>query len=256
MEIERAYQYAECTAVLEADHEVPGGEAIFDQALSNGLLTIVAAEWPGEETKPKGSMMRSAAELLTVIEEKADEQEDGTLLISLPDGDGLGRVRVDTATLRDGIKQTQAPRHGRGKGSLERHHIDALLALDEHPALGRIPEVVSDGRWVKAEVRDIYERDRAQKYLDFLGHEEVELRAERAPDLVEYPHPKHNPDREGCDLEDCGVCGYESFKLDYPAEFEETGSGACLVCSYTRTPDTAYYLTLTAQLKRDIERDD
>ncbi|MFD6343452.1 hypothetical protein ACFWF9_01835 [Streptomyces roseolus] len=255
MDIERSYQFARCSAVLDRDHEVPGGEAIFDQALSNGLLAVVAAEWPGEEREPKGPRMRSAAALLGVIKEKADEQPDGTFLIPGTDPDSEG-VWVDTTTLRDGVDKTQAARHGRGPGNLERRHVDALLVLDEHRALRRIAEVMSDGQWVKAEVRDIYERDRAQKYLEFLGDEEAEFRAERAPELVEYPHPKHNPDREGCDLEDCGVCGYESFKLDYPAEFEGTGSGACLVCSYTRTHDTAYYLTLNAEMKRAMERDD
>lgn len=30
------------------------------------------------------------------------------------------------------------------------------------------------------------------------------MRAERAPDLVDYSHPQGNPVRAGCDLEDCG----------------------------------------------------
>ncbi|WP_103534743.1 hypothetical protein [Streptomyces sp. SM11] len=255
MEIERAYQYAHCTVVLGADHEVPGCEAIFDQALSNGLLAIVAAQWPGEERDPKGSWMRSAKQLLTVIEEKTDAQPDGTRLIPWTDhGDSEG-IRVDTDTLREGVTKTQAPRHGRGPGTLERSHVDALLTLDRHPALRRITEVASDGLWIKAEVRDRYDRDRAQAYLEFLGGDEAQARAERAPELVEYPHPKHNPDREGSELECCAVCEYESFKLDYPTEIPDTGSGACLVCSYARSSDTAYYLSLNAELRRAIDTD-
>ncbi|MCX4521997.1 hypothetical protein OG402_30905 [Streptomyces anulatus] len=114
---------------------------------------------------------------------------------------------------------------------------------------------MSDGRWIKAEVRDLYDRDRAQAYLDFIGEEEAQVRAERAPQLVEWYHPKHNPDREGSELEECAVCGHESFKLGYPAEFPDTGSGAWLVCSYARSSDTAYYLTLNAELKRAIDTD-
>ncbi|MFJ9656188.1 hypothetical protein [Streptomyces microflavus] len=256
MEIERIYQYAHCVAVLAEDHEVPGCEAIFDQALSNGLLAIVARRWPGEEQDPKGSWMRSAKQLLTVIEGKTDVQSDGIRFIRWTDDAGSECIPVDTDILRDGVIETQAPRHGRGKGTLKQRHVDALLALDQHPALGCVPEVVSDGRWVKAEVHDRYERDRAAKYLSFIGDEEALVRAERAPELVEWSHPKHNPDREGGDLEDCAVCGYESLKLDYPSEFADTGSGACLVCSYTRSPDTAYYLTMNAEIKRAIENDD
>lgn len=255
METERTYQYARCSAVLDADHEVPGCEAIFDQALSNGLLAIVAAEWPGEEVDPKKLRTLSAATLLGVIEEKADKQPDGTFLIPGTRADP-DVVCVDTKTLRDGVTETQAPRHGRGEGKLERRHIDALLVLDRHRSLGRIPEVVSDGRWIKAEIHDLYDRDRAQVYLEFIGDEEAQMRAERAPELTESYHPKHNPDWEGTELEHCAVCGYESFRLDVPVDFEDTGSGACLVCSYTRSPDTSYYLTMNAQIRQAIEYDD
>ncbi|MCX4521998.1 hypothetical protein OG402_30910 [Streptomyces anulatus] len=120
-------------------HEVPGCEAIFDRALSNGPIAIVAAEWPGEEREPRGSLMRSAKQLLKVIEEKTDVQRDGARLIWWTGhGDSEG-IRVDTDTLLNGVAETRAPRHGRGPGTLERLHVDALQALDQHPALGRIP---------------------------------------------------------------------------------------------------------------------
>ncbi|MEV8628590.1 hypothetical protein [Streptomyces sp. NPDC051079] len=254
MQTERAYQYARCSAVLDSDPEVPGHAATYDQALSNGLAAIVAQQWPGQEGG-KGSV-HSANRLLNVITQKAAAQPDGTHLIAWTDAHGKPReVRIDTATLRSGITETQAPRHARGRGTLERRHVDALLALDRHPALGRISEVKSDGQWLQAELHDRYDQQRAAEYLAFIGDDEAADRAERAPDLIEPYHPKHNPDWNGTELEDCQVCGYASFRLDSPAEFPDTGSGACLVCSYARSADVSYYLTLNAEIAYKIHTD-
>lgn len=255
MQTERAYHYARCSAVLNADHEVPGCEAAFDQALSNGLTAIVAHEWPGNEANAKG-WVYSAAELLQAIAKRAAVQPDGTHLISWSDPRGDSQeIRVDTDTLHSGITAAQAPRHARGPGTLERRHVDALLALDGHPALGRISEVVSDERWGQAEVRDIYDRQRAEEYLEFIGDEEALVRAERAPELVELYHPKHNPDWERTELEECRVCEFASFRLDFPSEFPNTGRGACLVCSYTRSAEVSYYLTLSAEIAHTFPTD-
>ena len=40
--------YAQAAAVLDEDHLVPGAEALFDQALTNGLFVIAAAAIPAE----------------------------------------------------------------------------------------------------------------------------------------------------------------------------------------------------------------
>ncbi|WP_327299202.1 MULTISPECIES: hypothetical protein [unclassified Streptomyces] len=53
---------------LSAETET-GHEGIYDQALSNALAVIVAAEWPGEEANRKGRV-HSAKGLLEVIAEK------------------------------------------------------------------------------------------------------------------------------------------------------------------------------------------
>jgi hypothetical protein len=255
MQTQRVYEYARCSAVLATDPEVPGREATYDQALSNGLAAIVAKQWPGQETNSKGRVL-SARELLTVITQHAAVQPDGTHLIPWTDAHGESKeLCIDTGILSSGIDETQAVRHARGPGALERRHVDALLALDGHPALRRIGEVMSDDRWVKAEVHDRYERQRAEMYLAFIGDDEAIGRAERAPDLVEPYHPRHNPDRQGTELEDCAVCGYASFKLDAPAEFPDTGCGACLVCSYTRSADVSYYLTLNAEIAYTLPTD-
>ncbi|MFJ1757256.1 hypothetical protein [Kitasatospora sp. NPDC088134] len=255
METQRAYQYARCAAVLAADLDVPGQEATYDQALTNGLVAIVARQWPGQEQDGKGFVFPAAA-LLRTIADRAVAQPDGTHLVEWTDAAGRpGATRVDTAVLREGIGATQASRHGRAAGALERRHVDALLALDSHPALGRIREVESDSQWLGAEIRDRYDQQRAADYLAFIGDDEAARRAERAPDLAEPYHPKHNPDREGTELELCRVCGYSAFKLRFPAEFPDTGFGACLVCSYARSADVSYYLALTAQIAGTLPTD-
>ncbi|MER5556188.1 hypothetical protein ABT001_31730 [Streptomyces sp. NPDC002793] len=255
MQTNRAYQYARCSAVLAADPEVPGHEATYDQALSNGLAAIVAQQWPGQELSSEGHV-KSARQLLKVITKQADAQPDGTYLIAWPDRhENPEKICVNTEVLCDGINETQAARHGRGSGNLQRHHIDALLALDGHPALGRMTEVHSDGQWIKAEVEDRYEQERAETYLAFIGDDEAAARAERAPGLTEPYHPKHNPDREGTELEECRVCGYTSFRLGFPADFPDTGIGACLVCSYARSSDVSYYLTLNAEIAYTLPTD-
>lgn len=51
---ERAREYGACTAALIADREVSGAEALFNQALSNGLVAIVTHHWPDRVHKPNG----------------------------------------------------------------------------------------------------------------------------------------------------------------------------------------------------------
>ncbi|MFJ2647919.1 hypothetical protein ACIO1C_14445 [Streptomyces sp. NPDC087420] len=254
MQIQRALQYARCAAVLDSDPDVPS-EGTYDQALTNGLAAIVAHEWPGEEANAKGRM-HAANTLLDVIEQHAVAQPDGSRLIPWVRFDGSpAGTRVDVAALRHGVTETQGVRHARGTGTLERAHVDALVALDDHPALRRIGEVTSDGQWVNAKIADSYEQQRAEEYLIFIGDEEADERAERAPDRLEPYHPRHNPDRNGTELGYCPVCHREAFKLDTPDEEYGMSIGACLVCSYTRSPQVSYYLTLTAEMEATFPTD-
>lgn len=246
MQIQRAVQYAVCTSILEIDPDVPG-EALFDQALSNGLAALVAHQWPGREANVNGRTF-SADTLLKIIEENTPQQPDGTHIVSWQRHDGTpAEIVINVGALRNGITETQAVRHARGPGALTRTHVEALLALDAHPALRRVSEVQSDKHWADAGPADAAEQDRALAYLSFIGDDEAAERAERASDHLEPYHPKHNPDGNRSTMDHCPVCGYEAFRLEAPdGDGYGTGVGACFVCSYTRTPEVSYFLTLSA----------
>ncbi|MFJ6053674.1 hypothetical protein [Streptomyces sp. NPDC092307] len=230
-----------------------GREGIFDQALSNGLAAIVASEWPGKESNSRGRVL-PASELLKVIaghgpatdgvvllpdKHQAPEiPQDDTSSIFQPHPRLLARhTRIDVRTLQNGIDASQAARHGRGVGGLQRRHIEALLALDSHRSLRVMGEEQADQIRETALRGDAVERERVAEYLERIGEEEASRRAAH----VENPnawHPKHNPD--GHDLDTCPVCEYEAFSVDGLAPIAgRVGHGQCLVCTYTRTPDTA-----------------
>lgn len=114
----RRVRYATNLVALEADRIPPEGP--FDAALTNGLLSIVAAEWPGADAYPKGDRMLPASQLLTVIEGAG----------SLP--------MVDAAVLREALDLTQPFRHGRADDEfavIGPPHLCALAMLDEHHSL-------------------------------------------------------------------------------------------------------------------------
>ncbi|WP_223297416.1 hypothetical protein [Catenulispora acidiphila] len=251
MQQERSWVYAACTVRLAPDQ--PGCEAVFDQALTNGLAAIVALEWPGAEANARGRV-RSAAELLDVISERVP-QDGQTGVYPIPDtsiSQGLNTL-VDVATLRDGVTQTQQVRHARGPGRLEERHVDALRALDHHRSLRSLSGEESDRVWDQAREDDRASILRAVAFLDLIGEDEA---ARRAVD-VENPnayHPKHNPD--GQELEECPVCGLDTFCIqgidDYGYGF---GSGQCLVCAYVRSRDTADEMALDFHIARLSAKD-
>ncbi|MFF8264269.1 hypothetical protein [Streptomyces virginiae] len=140
-------------------------------------------------------------------------------------------------TLQNGIDASQAARHGRGVGGLQRCHIEALLALDSHKSLRVMGEEQADQIRATALRGDAAERERAAKYLERIGEEEASRRAAHVENSNAWD-PKHNPD--GHDLDTCPVCGYEAFSVDGLAPIAgRVGHGQCLVCTYTRTPDAA-----------------
>ncbi|MFI5690070.1 hypothetical protein [Streptomyces sp. NPDC051636] len=233
-----------------------GPEGVFEQALSNGLAAIVAHEWPGQEAHSNGHI-RSARELLRVIMEHARRErlpeQDAIVLIPdkhrprttpLSSPESLTQERpqgrhtpIDVSTLLDGINVSQPARHARGAGGLQRRHIEALLALDGHESLRKMGEQQHDRIREQAWKEDAVSQKRAAEYLERIGEEEAARRAE----AVENPnacHPKHNPD--GRPLDTCPVCEYETFCVDGLAPiWGRVAYGQCLVCTYTRTPDTA-----------------
>jgi hypothetical protein len=111
-------RYATNLVALEEDRVPPEGP--FDASLTNGLLAIVADEWPGGDAYPKKDKMLPASELLTVIESAG------------------GLSMVDVPVLREALDLTQPFRHGRADDEfavIGPGHRTALAALDEHHAL-------------------------------------------------------------------------------------------------------------------------
>ncbi|MEU1447963.1 hypothetical protein ACFWBS_44860 [Streptomyces mirabilis] len=233
-----------------------GREAIFDQALTNGLAAIVAHEWAGEEADAKGRML-SARALLRLLEGKTSDGKlsvsaDGVLVI--PDPHEQRSVpqsattffewaelppldtRIDVRVLDDALDASQPARHARGVGGLKRRHIEALLALDDHESLRVMSEQHEDRAWQSAREEDGHSLARAVAFLQLIGDEEAAERAERVENPNDY-HPKHNPD--GHDLELCPVCGFETFCVRALDTFGRVGIGQCLVCTYVRSLRTA-----------------
>ncbi|WAL96911.1 hypothetical protein [Streptomyces sp. Je 1-369] len=245
----RAEEYGKCAAVLDVDLKVPGAAAIFDQALTNGLAAIVAQTWPGEEAEKRKNgehRLKSAAQLLQVITRRCDEAGEGIRL--LPDEVGAPGTPVDTDTLRDALEQTQRVRHARGAGELEARHVTALLALDDHSALGQVSDERRESDWVRDEIQDRYEQQRSYDYMQLIGDDE----ADRRMSVVGDYGPVHPDDLiDDKRLMDCPVCQRETLVVtgldDFGAGY---GPGTCVVCSYARSIHAAHELALHHMIAR------
>ncbi|ORT56105.1 hypothetical protein [Streptomyces sp. CB03238] len=144
------------------------------------------------------------------------------------------RPRRACAT-RDGIKGTEPVRHASGKGGLQREHVDALLALDDHEGLRSLGNEHADRVWGSTRDADRHSCARSAALLLRTGEEEGARRAEQAAALHPRYHSKRNPD--GLELQDCPVCGYDAFNSDHGDEHGMgVGVGERLVCHYERTP--------------------
>ena len=94
---DRALDYARCTQALREDRERPGFAGIFDEALTNALAAIVAARWPG--TEMRGSRVKSASELLDVIEEHGDGESRDAFVSGSLSGGAIGEAFQDRSVL-------------------------------------------------------------------------------------------------------------------------------------------------------------
>lgn len=99
-EWQRRSEYGECTAALVQNPEASGAEALFNQALSNGLAAIVAHHWPARERKRNGRV-KSAADLLAIINREAPRRGNMRILptpfggLYLPPACRVPRARSD-----------------------------------------------------------------------------------------------------------------------------------------------------------------
>jgi hypothetical protein len=210
----RRVRYAANTLALLENRVPPEGP--YDAALTNGLVIIVSAEWPGEEIKSSTEHLRSARELLGIIEEKRG--------VSLP--------YVAVGTLRDGLELTQPFRHGRADdefATIGPSHITALRALDQHRDLRILDQAaghsVDDLLWLAF-------TERADECLPF------DLK-----DRLEVPEP-----------EPCDDCGRPTFLPDEWDAFGGTSSpGFCIACGYERSDEEAWDLAIDAAIERHAD---
>lgn len=257
----RARQYAVCAYALTQDRITDGAEGVFDQALTNGLAAIVAAEWPGAESD-KPSHIRSAGSLLGVIEEKGTPGAEGVIHLLRADGPtwlpplfGEGPTPnftiVEVATLRDALAVTWAIRHARDAAQEEvtglgEAHINALVELAHHPALYSM-DIAADRAEDRLHDADAVERQRAAAYHALLDDDEQRLR-----ESVDYEARYGYVTRDGrCEVEECPVCGNISLAAErFDGWLDEIGIGTCMVCSYSRHPDLADELATGRMLER------
>ncbi|MDQ4033619.1 MAG: hypothetical protein M3332_15785 [Actinomycetota bacterium] len=255
----RAREYGQCTAALDTDYQTSGAEALYDQALSNGLVAIVEYEWPGEELETsrrrRRNKTKSATDLLKVIRNRATKVSQGivqlttrtvgyidpqyqrkdALCVNLT-APSTEFVQVAVDLLQEAIDRTQSIRHGRiqvhATVGLDRRHIDALCNLNHHPALDSLAEEYGDQSWRAAKVQDLWTRNHAADYLEIIGEEEADRRMSTSEDYL----PADPKDRAmGPELQRCPVCLRETLLADrFDSMGHGIGIGTCIVCSYNR----------------------
>jgi len=233
--------YAEATSVLDEDCLVPGAEALFDQALTNGLLVIAGAFIPGHAATedPPPRRLPSADQLLTDVAKQAGHAGGRTAAVPFGGARRSGSLLLKVAQLRDAVQRTQTARHGRGPGGqVTEADVQALLALDEHPALQAIAGHYLDKTWREAQVDNRIELARAADFLSHLSANEITRRVDEAERANDFGDGDPKP-------QECPVCGNNTLLgTEADAFGYGTTAGTCLVCSYRRSEETAYDLNL------------
>ena len=193
-----------CVYALNAlalrDDRLPRDGA-FDAAAANGLAAIVAFESSGDEFEGNGQMVKPPLKLAeTIVQSQANWASSVSMTV--------------LATLKDGIDRAKAVRHGRADEEwdvLDKSHVDALIDLDEHPALQVLD--VLDGMGFEEAVTELYRLETAELYPD-----EPWVRSQM-------------PEPDFCD--DCGRQTLVSEEWD--AFGFGPGEGVCIACGLERT---------------------
>lgn len=176
-------------------------DGAFDAAAANGLAAIVAYDKSGQEYEDSGNRVRSPLALLSVM------CSGGNIRGGTPSSSVL-------SALGEGIKKAQEFRHGRAEEDwdvLRENHINALIALDEHPAL-QVLDLV-DGMDFEDAASTVF----AQEAMDLLP---LNLK-----DRLMVPEPA-----------ECDACwrmtliadGFDAFGIN-------VGEGICIACGTERT---------------------
>ena len=197
-----------CVYALNAlalrDDWVPRDGA-FDAAAANALAAIVAYKASGCEYKGGGGWVESPTALLALVRREPEIKTD-----AIDDS--------ELQTLKEGIEKAKSIRHGRADEEwdvLDKSHVDALISLDQHPAL-QVLEIV-DG-------------------LDF-AQAAFELYRQEAKERM--PHPS-DPKERSMVLEpsDCDSCGRMTLITEgFDAFGIGPGEGICIACGEERLYD-------------------
>ena len=195
-----------CVYALNAlalrDDRVPRDGA-FDAAAANALAAIVAYIASGREYTSGGGWVQSPAALLAIARREPEIKVD-TLSNS------------DLQTLEEGIEKAKLIRHGRADEEwdvLDERHVDALISLDQHPAL-QVLEIV-DGL------------DFAQAVVELYRTETEELIPFSPKERSMVPEPS-----------ECDHCGRMTLIIEGSDVFGfGPGEGICIACGEDRTYD-------------------
>jgi hypothetical protein len=252
----RAWHYAECTVLLQDDPEIAGAGALFDDALSNGLAAIVSHEWPGSEAGRRVGV-KSARDLLGIVRASA-AGEQGVHRLRGSNNDQPYEVEVRVRVLEDGLNHAQPVRHGRAgrSGGLNDAHVEALLALDAHPVLGKLDDARFDARWRREHHADWEAIERAQLYMSVLTDGEINRRGQ--PDCLADYVPFDLKERSAAeDPQLCPACSSEALIVSTVDYFGEgIGAGTCVVCGYSRSEFIADDIGQTEHINRLASEDD
>lgn len=241
----RKRQYAVATTALEDNPNVAGSDGLFDIALTNGLLEIAAAAIPGHPAATAVGRMPPASRVLsdlvdrfghdqgfTTIETDEDERDFSTPMFT-PNGKKV-EVRINVAQLRDALARTQAARHGRGPAdTLTSTDVEALSALDNHPALRVTAQHRRDLDWTKGRSADEDELERAAEFIVMMSDEDIAARV----DAVRF---EHGWSLDSPELQECPVCGNDTL-ISLGTDDWGYGivAGTCGVCSYRQSEHAA-----------------
>lgn len=216
----RQDRYAQAVIALRRDRTQVIAPALFQMAVTNGLLLI----YDHHLGAAPGRRLPDAQRVLNALKTVRPPE-----LVSM----------VDHAVLERGIKATDGVRHGRAGRSPTEDEVEALRDLDEHPALGVLGEAIRDDFWLLAEVRDTEQAVHAESLLDLLDDDEIERRVAYAH---EYPQRTYSP-KEASGIPDPGECrvcnnyavvgGYDSISMTLIV-------GRCMVCGYDQTEEAVF----------------
>ncbi|MFE6384759.1 hypothetical protein [Nocardiopsis dassonvillei] len=239
----RSRQYALHAHALKMG-SISAGSALFDAALTNGLLAIVAHDSVEKEKACRNGSGRTlpASSLLLRLKGMPKCTDGDLYLVRDPDDIFPSGVNVSLEIFKDALEATQGVRHGRGGNPVvAAEAVQALLDLDLHPSLGTISEEEANHSEARALEKAAEEAGRASAYLYFISEIDEGEIERRLLAVTEGQHnSRGNDPEEGFDLEECPVCWQESLVVK-GREMYDMPFGDCYVCSYELTQDEANF---------------